>query len=160
LGQYISCDCADNPPLCPLARVKAGAARQTLDCHNAAGDECWPVNVSIDTTGNPVIEECGCTPGGCGKMAVQTFADGTFAYRCLDTCPDPTQPCVIYQNNVATSSGAIHSSQIAPGDDIRCDCKDTPKVCPLQTFTKICEPFQAVDCQSTIPGERASPTWW
>jgi len=159
LGQYISCDCADNPPLCPLGAGQSWcAARQSLDCHNgAAGDQCWPVTASIDTTGNPVIEECGCTPGGCGKMAVTTFADGTFAYRCLDTCPDPTQPCVIYKNNVATSSASIHSSQFAPGDDIRCDCKDTPKVCPLQTFTKVCEQFQAVDCQSTTPGDVCKP---
>jgi hypothetical protein len=91
-------------------------------------------------------------------MDVQTFADGTFAYRCLDQCPNTTQPCVIYQNNVATTSGAIHSSQIAPGDDIRCGCKQPPPlVCPLETGTKICESVQAVDCQATGTGDIRRP---
>lgn len=158
LGGYVSCDCAQST-VCPLAPGNWCQGLANTDCRDGvAGEVCWPQAATISTAGTPAVTSCDCLGEGCGKMAVQPLSDGTFAYRCLDQCPDATQPCVIFKNGVATSSSAIHSSQIALGDDITCSCKPPPPpVCPLETYSKLCEPLQAMDCHDDGTGDTCRP---
>ncbi len=132
--------------------------RQPTDCADgAAAGECWPIAGSKTNMGSPNILECDCLNGECGPLHVNVHADGSFTYRCIFACPDPTQPCLIHRNGIPTTTSSIHSSQFSQDEVITCDCHVPPTVCPLDSADSICAPLQPLDCQNGSASELCRP---
>ena len=161
VGDPYRCSCDPPVSICPQPTAFPGwcDALQATDCVDGApGEQCWPTETTLNATGGPEVQKCDCLGDECGPVAFIEHADGTYSYRCLYECPDPTKPCLIHRDGVAWTSSWIHISLVNPGEKITCECKEPPPtVCPLESFTNICEPLQATDCIADVTGELCKP---
>jgi hypothetical protein len=76
-----------------------------------------------------------------------------FIFRCPGPC-EPGEKCRIHRDGVPTSVSQVHSTTVAPGEKITCDCvPNQPQVCPLDPQLDICLDRQPLDCKTTAQGE-------
>ncbi|MEK6799186.1 MAG: hypothetical protein AABZ12_09500 [Planctomycetota bacterium] len=129
----ICCDCINvPPPACSLpSPTHICAPRQASDCQTTVtGELCLAKVVMVNTAGQPFAELCDCfvDNGMCGPVTVIPDAVGAML-SCDAACPNAGQECHVFRNGVATSLVQIHSTQVAQGEVITCDCVTPPQEC-------------------------------
>lgn len=148
---------------CPLAPGDWCAALPN-DCAGAATELCWPrILHYIPGSILPVIDECFCFSDECGPIDIQPIGTPPFDYsvRCLNTCPNPAEPCVLHFNGIPTTSSGMSGSAIPFGVDVTCGCPSTSTdVCPLPPDTGIPDPcanLQFTDCKNGAANDVCLP---
>jgi len=164
-GDGVDDACGSTAQPCPLGSDWCWS-KQTTDCANGVpGEQCWPQSVAVNFAGVPVVNQCACLDNTCGPVYI-TWLDAVsdWSFRCLNTCPDPTQPCVIHYDGTPTTATSVLAGNVPAGATVTCGCPvTTPDLCTLPapdptTFTVDCTNLQSADCVNGAPGEECWPT--
>jgi len=146
---------------CPLATDWCQNLQAT-DCADGLANElCWPRRIRINTQGQPIVDECDCIGDECGPIDIFTQPGTTdLGLRCLNSCPDPLQPCQFHYNGTPTGLTSTVASAIPVGVTVTCECpEDTPDPCPLPGDPDLdpCRFRQQTDCQDGLDTEECRP---
>jgi hypothetical protein len=135
-GSVVSCDCLEPEPVCPLPPGESWCANlQTSDCivDGPAVEQCRVrALTSTAAGGGPQILECDCLGDECGPVRITPDATGQgFIYSCPGPCPNPALPCQVFFDDGAgptpTGQTSVHSSNVPPGVIVTCDCPPPPQ---------------------------------
>lgn len=122
-----------NPPMCPLPLgVNWCAARQAIDCPTSGGNtQCRPFKVTVDANEILDVQQCDCSPGGCGPITIVENPPGMppYTFVCEKNCPNPDDTCEVHLDGVPQGTVSILSNGVAPGQVVSCGCVSPPSLC-------------------------------
>jgi hypothetical protein len=127
-GSVVSCDCDDTQDVCPLGTDWCANLRFT-DCitDDPAASICWPQAVGSDAAGGPNVLACDCFGDECGPVRIDVDPTGQgYVYSCPGPCPDPLDRCEIHfdDGNGPKGTGliSVNSFNVPAGVVVTCDC--------------------------------------
>ncbi len=161
-GNGIDDSCESTGGNCPLANSWCQSLPN--DCVGGiAGDQCWPMSLHVTNQTFPIVDQCGCFSNDCGPIDIQPIGVPPVdaSIRCVNSCPDPLEPCVIHYNGFPTTFSGILASQVPLGVKVTCGCPTvTTDACPLPPDIGIpdpCKDRQLTDCQNGVANDLCLP---